>query len=391
MDDSRAFRQVIFWLIQTLLLGAIAAFYWQFNWLGFSVLPLALALCWWLKPNVETQPPERQVEAVPDDSWQRANQLLTETLTRLMPLWQTQITHAVQQSSNAIDALTQEFTEISADISLAVQVSGSSDNAEERFSSLASVQRSSEAIRQELEQLKDTLLNISSVEKAALAEINSLSAFMKELTKMAGEVEALAEQTNLLALNAAIEAARAGEQGRGFAVVADEVRNLANQSKRTGENIRKKIDIIGGSVQSILETANHSAETELAMAEKAGEVIHEVIVQHKFTAYTLAESDRLLVNVSQQVQKQIGKVIVDFQFQDRVSQKLQHVQNSLAKAHQLLLESAELGAEDRLIQFSRLAEDLRRSYSMEEEHRNHRHAMGQRNVGTARSADVELF
>ena len=72
------------------------------------------------------------------------------------------------------------------------------------------------------------------------------------------------------------------------------------------------------------------------MAEKAGIVIQEVIAQHKFTAYTLAESDQLLVNMSENVQNEIAQIIVELQFQDQVSQQLQKVESDLQKAEKLI-------------------------------------------------------
>lgn len=114
---------------------------------------------------------------------------------------------------------------------------------------------------------------INEVVKFASEGVNQLGEKSKQIGEIISLITSISEQTNLLALNAAIEAARAGEHGRGFAVVADEVRKLAEQSGHAADNIGALVQSIQSeithSVSSMAE-GTRSAETGIVLIEQAG-------------------------------------------------------------------------------------------------------------------------
>ena len=238
-----------------------------------------------------------------------------------------------------------------------------------------------------MESFVESTVSSSKISMSLVETMDLISTEVNAILTILVEIESIAKQTNLLALNAAIEAARAGEAGRGFAVVADEVRALSQRTNQFSGEIRGHMDQVHGSLNAAHESIYAVASMDMNFALTSKQRVQDTMARIEKMNGIMAASARQIDVHAGQVGMEVNAAVTALQFQDMTSQLIGHAQTRI--------EALRVAAEESAAAFASgeggckgLEQARQRMHALAELDRIQMTPVKQKHLG---SGDVELF
>ncbi len=180
-----------------------------------------------------------------------------------------------------------------------------------------------------LDHFVENIVSVSKDSMSMVHRVDDMAEQMQKVVTLLGDIKTIADQTNLLALNAAIEAARAGEHGRGFAVVADEVRKLSQHSTAFSDQIREVVTKARENIDAARAVISQMASKDMSVAIKSKahieEMMKEVAKLNREVGTNLEQASGIARNINESV----GLAVRSLQFEDIVTQVMAHANDHL--------------------------------------------------------------
>ena len=297
--------------------------------LGIMCTAAGLLYLYLNKQPVINNQPESYVES-------ELRPLLIETGNKLLNVVEESsrdVETLVSLQSDAIHSLTSAFNQINllldrqhADIHnliFAEDKAGNKDTFGARMGQFAI------STSQTLDQFVHTTISVSAASMSLVEKVTQISEQMPNVMKALNDIDQIASQTNLLALNAAIEAARAGEAGRGFAVVADEVRALSNRSAGFSNDIQSQLKSIESAIKELMAQVGEVASQDMTYVLSAKREVQMAMDDMLKRANADETLKRQMEEVSKKLVENLHVAIRALQFEDISKQKLYYHRDTI--------------------------------------------------------------